>query len=79
MQDQLGLRIRIRDFFQTCFDVTNPIMVLDLANELPLKIMFFKVNLIVSICVTYQELDIRGSVLETEHIFRLVLTIKIYF
>ena len=73
MQGQLRLRIRIRDHSQTHFDATNPMAVLDLQNELMLKIIFFEVSPIVSIYVKLQKLDIRGSVLETEHTSGLVL------
>ena len=54
LQGQLGLGIRIRDYSRTCFDATNLMAVSDLANKLPLKIVFFEVSLIVSICVKFQ-------------------------
>ena len=42
MHDQPGLGIRIQDHSETRFDATNPMAVLELANELPLKITFFR-------------------------------------
>ena len=54
MQGQPGLEIRIQDYVQTHFDATNPWEVLELVNELPLKIAFFDVSLIISICVKLQ-------------------------
>ena len=53
MQSQLGVRIRIRDHFSTHFDVKNPMAVQDLKNEFPLKIVFFEVIPIVSICMKF--------------------------
>ena len=39
----------------------------ELANELPLKIAFFEISIIVSVYVKFQYLDIQSSVLETKH------------
>ena len=49
VQGKLGLEIKIRDHPRTHFGTTNPIVVLDLENELPLEIIFFEVSLIISI------------------------------
>ena len=42
VQDQLGLEIKIRDHFWTRFNSTNRLTVLELVNELSLKIIFFE-------------------------------------
>ena len=73
VQGQPRLEIEIQDHHRTRFDATNPMVVSNLSNEPPLKITFFEVSLIVSIFVKFQQLDIRSSVLETEHTPRLVL------
>ena len=54
MQGQLGLGIRIRDHSWTHLDATNLMIVSELANELLLKITFFEVSPIVSVCVKFQ-------------------------
>ena len=54
MQDQLRLGIRIRDHYRTHFDAMNPMAISDFANDLSLKIIFFEVSSIVSICVKLQ-------------------------
>ena len=51
VQGQSELEIKIRDRCRTHFDSTNSMVVSDLANELPLKIIFFEVSLISSIYV----------------------------
>ena len=58
---------------------TNPITVSELANEILLKIAFFDVSAIVSVCVKFQYFDIRNSVLETEYTPGLVLTNGVQF
>ena len=77
MQGQPGLEIRIRDHSRIFFNATNSMAVLELANELLLKITFFEVSTIVSVYLKFQYLDIQGFVLETEHTPELVLTSKI--
>ena len=42
-----------------------------LVNELLLEIAFYEVSIIVLVCVKFQYLDIRGSVLETKHTLNL--------
>ena len=70
---QPRFEIRIWEHFWTYFYTINPMMVLKLANELPLKITFFEVSTIVLVCVKFQYLDIWCFVLETKHTPRLVL------
>ena len=77
MQGQPKLEIRIRDHSQTRFDANNPMEVFESENKLPLKIAFFKVSIIASVCVKFQYIDIRDSVLESEHTPGLVLTIRV--
>ena len=50
-----------------------------LANKLLLKIAFFEVSTIVSVCMKLQYLDIRGSILKTEHTPGFVLTSRVQF
>ena len=54
VKGQLGLRIKIRDYFWTRFDAMNPLVVSELTNELQLKITFFEVSPIVSMCIKFQ-------------------------
>ena len=51
--------------------------ILDLVNELSLKITFFEVGLIISIYVKFQQLEIYASVLEIEHTPGFVLTSRV--
>ena len=53
VQCQPVLEIRIRNHSRTRFDAKNPIEVSYLANELMLKIKFFEISPIVSICVKF--------------------------
>ena len=53
LQDQPGPRIGNWDHHRTCFDATNLMAVLELANELLLKITFFEVSPIVLIYVKF--------------------------
>ena len=53
-EGQSGLRIRIRDHSQTFFGTSNAMAISNLTNELPLKITFFEVSLVVSICMKFQ-------------------------
>ena len=53
VQGQPGLRMRIWDYSRTRFDATNLIAVSELANELPLKIVFFDGNTIVLMCMKF--------------------------
>ena len=41
VSSQFGFGIKIRDHSHTSFDITNLMEILDLANELPLKVIFF--------------------------------------
>ena len=54
MQGHSGFQIKIRDYFPTFFDVTSPLTVSELANELLLQLMFFEVSTFASICVKFQ-------------------------
>ena len=65
------------NYSQTRFDAKNPMLISYLANEFSLKIIFFEISLIVSICMKFKLLHIWGSVLKIEHTPRLVLTIKV--
>ena len=79
VQSQPGLEIRIRDDFQTFFDIMNQLKVLNFPNELRLKSSFFEVNPCYTIfheILVYLPSD---SVLEIEHIPRLVLMSGIQF
>ena len=62
VQGQPRLRIRIRDHSWTYFNVINSMAVSKLENELLLKITFFKVSYVVSICIKFQYFNIWGSV-----------------
>ena len=59
-----GLEIRIWDHSRIRFDAMCLMAIFKLANKLLLKIVFFKVNTFISVCVKFQYLDIQGFVLE---------------
>ena len=67
----------MQDHSQTYFDTTNSMAILELANVLSLKITFFEVSTIISVCVKFQYLDIQGFILETEHTLKLVLMSRV--
>ena len=61
-QGQIGTRIKISDHSQTRLDVINLMTVSKLANEFTLKIMFFEISIIVSVCIKFQYFENRRSV-----------------
>ena len=54
VQGQLELKIKFWNHPWIRFNTMSPMTVLDLENEVTLKIIFFEVSLIVSICVNFQ-------------------------
>ena len=73
----MRLEIKIRDHFWTHFIATNLMVALELTNELSLKIVFFEVIIIVSVCVKFQYLDMKDFILDTEYTLGLVLTSRV--
>ena len=53
VQGQPRLKIRIWDHSQTCFDIMNPKAFSELVNKFLLKITFFKISTIASVCVQF--------------------------
>ena len=70
----IGRWIRIWDHSWTYFDITNPMIILELPNKLQLKNTIFEVSTIAPLCVSFCFLCFQGYVLEIEHIHELVLT-----
>ena len=60
MQGQPALKIKIQDHFQTRFEATNSMAISELANELLLKIVFFDISYVVSVCVKFNILIFGG-------------------